>query len=186
MAQYDLCADSPEQILNAAVKAIGALDTIFLNSGTASGRDFKIWQEMKETLDVNVMGTSHFFLESIKYFSKEDRPAVIAVNTSIAGLRGLSQSTIYGASKAYLITLCQSLRMRLRKKRSKIKIVDIRPGFVDTKMSGGAFWVAPAPKAAKQIIRAMDRGQEIVYVTRRWILVAILIRIVPRFIYERI
>jgi short-subunit dehydrogenase len=165
---------------------IGPLDVVFLNSGTAAGKEFKVWSEIKETLDVNIVGTTEFFVQATNYFLKENRPTCIAVNTSIAGLRGMRRSTVYSASKAYLIVLCQSVRMRLRKKRSLLKIVDIRPGFVDTKMTGGTFWLCPADKAARQIIRAIEKRKEIVYVSKRWILVAIAMRLVPRFIYERL
>jgi len=66
-------------------------------------------------------------------------------------------------------------------------VTDIQPGFVDTKMAKGPrFWVAPVVKAARQIIRAIEKKRRIAYITRRWWIVAKLFRWAPGWIYYRI
>jgi hypothetical protein len=42
------------------------------------------------------------------------------------------------------------------------------------------FWVASPARAAEDILRAIDRGAKHAYVTRRWALVAALLRLLPR------
>jgi hypothetical protein len=49
----------------------------------------------------------------------------------------------------------------------------------------GIFWAAPADKAAIQIYGAIKRKKAHAYITRRWTLVAWLMKLLPGFIYER-
>ena len=67
-------------------------------------------------------------------------------------------------------------------------VTDIQPGFVDTKMSKGPgkFWVAPVNRAARQIVRALEKKKWRVYITRRWWIIAKLFKWIPDFIYHRI
>ena len=62
-------------------------------------------------------------------------------------------------------------------------VTDIQAGFVDTAMAKGEgeglFWVAPVETAARQIVAAIRRKRSHAYVTRRWRLVAWLLRILP-------
>jgi short-subunit dehydrogenase len=48
------------------------------------------------------------------------------------------------------------------------------------------FWVVPLEKAARQMITAIEKRKRKVYVSRRWWLVAKLMRIIPFRIYKRI
>jgi short-subunit dehydrogenase len=59
---------------------------------------------------------------------------------------------------------------------------------VDTDMAkgDGKFWVATTEKAGKQIVKAINAKREIVYVSKRWKLIAILFKILPNSIYKRI
>jgi len=68
-----------------------------------------------------------------------------------------------------------------------IHITDIRPGFVDTRMAKGEglFWVASVEKAAKQIYTAIVKKKKIVYVTKRWGIIALVLKRIPNFIYDR-
>jgi short-subunit dehydrogenase len=68
-----------------------------------------------------------------------------------------------------------------------IFITDIRPGLVDTKMAKGEglFWVMPLEKAVNQMYNAIVRKKKVVYVTKRWHLIAMILKIAPRWIYDR-
>ena len=68
----------------------------------------------------------------------------------------------------------------------KITVTDVRPGFVATDMAKGEklFWAASPKKAAIQIYRAIRRKRKMVYVTKRWRLFALLMRIAPRWMYD--
>jgi len=67
-------------------------------------------------------------------------------------------------------------------------VTDIQPGFVQTQMAKGEglFWVAPVGKAARQIVQAIERKKRRAYITRRWGLIAWLMKWMPEFIYRKI
>jgi short-subunit dehydrogenase len=47
------------------------------------------------------------------------------------------------------------------------------------------FWVASPEKAARQIFKAIQRRKKRVYITKRWRLVAWLMKILPDSLYRR-
>ena len=63
----------------------------------------------------------------------------------------------------------------------------INEGLVDTDMAkgDGLFWVMPVDKVAKQIFKAIKKRKKVVYVTKRWGIIARILKILPRFIYDR-
>ena len=50
----------------------------------------------------------------------------------------------------------------------------------------GLFWMAPVQKAAAQIYWAIERKRSHAFVTKRWRLVAWMLKIMPDFLYHRI
>jgi short-subunit dehydrogenase len=73
--------------------------------------------------------------------------------------------------------------------RVPIHVTEIRPGFVDTPMTrgqAGMFWVASPEKAALQIINAVQQKRKLVYVTRRWRLIAWLLQSMPDWLYDKL
>src|SRR5262249_5371450 len=79
------------------------------------------------------------------------RAGTIAVITSVAGDRGRQSNYGYGAAKGGLQTFLEGLRHRLHK--AGVNVLDIRPGFVATKMTahlpqGGPLWATPEKVAA--------------------------------------
>lgn len=48
------------------------------------------------------------------------------------------------------------------------------------------FWLASPDKAARQIFQAISKKKKVVYVTRRWVVVAWLLKVMPYRIYSRL
>jgi short-subunit dehydrogenase len=67
-------------------------------------------------------------------------------------------------------------------------VTDVRPGFVDTDMAKGEgqFWVASVEKATRQIFNAIKQRKKMVYITKRWKLIAIILKGIPGQIYDRL
>ena len=81
----------------------------------------------------------------------------------------------------------QGLYMKARRLKANIYITDIQPGFVNTKtVSNHRFWAAPPQKAAAQIIKAIEAKKWRAYITKRWRVIAWLMKYVPSWIYHRI
>jgi short-subunit dehydrogenase len=67
-------------------------------------------------------------------------------------------------------------------------VTDVRPGYVNTDMAKGEgmFWVAPVEKAAQQIFNAITRKKKIVYITKRWRIIGLLLKIMPYSILRKL
>jgi len=72
--------------------------------------------------------------------------------------------------------------------RLNISVTDIQCGFVNTEMAkgDGKFWVATPEKAAMQIYNAIKNNKKKAYVTKRWWLIAQLLKWIPGFLYKKI
>jgi len=173
--------------LESLSKELGDLDLLVISSGTGNSNqelDFKI---EKETIDTNVSGVTEIADWSFNYFRNQGYGHLVVIS-SIAGLRGGRFAPAYGASKAFQINYFEGLRQKAKHLKLPIAITDLRPGFVDTAMikSNTKFWVQTPQKAARQIFSALKRKKKVAYITRRWVLVAYIIKLAPKWIHERI
>jgi short-subunit dehydrogenase len=173
--------------LNELEKELGGLDLIIVNSGTGNGNENLDFNTEKETIMTNVLGSTEISGWAFNYFRKQGH-GQIAIVTSIAGMRGGRFALAYSASKAYLINYAEGLRQKAKNLKLPIYVTDIRPGFVDTAMakSENKFWVAAPKKAAEQIYSALSRKKKIAYITRRWIIVAYILKLLPKWIFDKI
>lgn len=175
----------PEK-LDELVGELGGLDLLILSSGTGELNpelDFVVEQQ---TICVNVLGFTCVTDWAFRYFEQQGAGHLAAIS-SIAGIRGGGIAPAYNATKAYQINYLEGLRQKARKSGKAITITDIRPGFVDTAMAkgDGQFWVAPVGKAAQQMLSAIQRKKNVVYVTKRWRLLAGLLKRIPRRMYAK-
>ncbi|MDO5624547.1 MAG: SDR family NAD(P)-dependent oxidoreductase [Pseudomonadota bacterium] len=113
----------------------------------------------------------------------------VAVIGSVAGDRGRKSNYVYGAAKALVARYMQGLQHRLALENSPVRAVLIQPGPTDTPMTAhlkaqGAR-LAPVEGVAQAIVRAIDRGQPVVYVPGKWALVMFVIRHLPRFVFHK-
>ncbi|MFN8240277.1 MAG: SDR family NAD(P)-dependent oxidoreductase [Bacteroidales bacterium] len=174
------------EALDQLAAEMGGLDLLVYSAGTGElNPDLEFGPE-RNTIDTNVSGFTAIACWAFKYFKRQGSGQVAAIS-SIGGLRGGRAAPSYNASKAYQINYLEGLRQKASREKLNIVITDIRPGLVDTAMAkgDGLFWVMPVKKAALQIFRAIKSKKRVVHVTRRWHLIAILLRILPRVVHER-
>lgn len=110
---------------------IGAIALLVANAGIYLPQDGLSGdvEAYRKTFDVNLMGTVNVVLPVIDLMKTRGR-GQIAVVSSVAGYGGLPTSAAYGATKAGLINMVESLRFDLD--LAGIRIQLINPGFVDT------------------------------------------------------
>lgn len=169
------------------VTELGGLDLLVISSGTGDLNerlDFKI---EKVTIDTNVTGFTLVADWTFNYFQHQKYGHLVAIS-SIAGLRGSRQARAYNATKAYQINYLEGLRQKATKLNYSIFVTDIRPGFVDTAMAKGEgqFWVSTVDKATKQVFLAIINKKKVAYITKRWKLIAILLKSLPRLLYDKL
>ena len=112
---------------------------------------------------------------------------VIAVISSVAGDRGRRSNYVYGAAKGGLQRYLEGLRHRLA--ATGVAVLDIRPGFVSTKMTAhlngsGPLWATP-DAVAGDIVGAIKARRAVLYTPWFWRLIMLLIRALPRAIMHR-
>lgn len=160
---------------------LGGLDLLILSSGTGDLNESLHFAIEKKTIDLNVTAFTNIAYWAFNTFQKQGSGHLVAI-TSLAGMTGSDLAPGYNASKAYQINYLKGFRKKAAQLKLPVNITDIRPGFVDTAMAKGEgqFWVAPAEKAASQIITAIRRKRHMVYVTKRWALFGLIFRTMYR------
>ena len=174
------------QRLKQLTEELGGVDLMVLSSGTGKINPALDEAIEQQTNAVNVLGFTCVADWAFNYFEQQGSGHFAAI-TSVAATRGGRHAPAYGASKAYQVNYLEALRQKAKHLKLPVYVTDIRPGFVDTPMAQAEhkFGVAPVEKAAKQIFKVIKNKKDVVYITKRWRLVAFIFRIIPGFLYKR-
>jgi len=179
--QHDITdVDDTGRLFEELSSTMGQVDLIIHNSGVGENNFDLEWDKDLPTLNTNVIGAARVYQLAYNYFKIQGYGHLVGI-TSIASLVGNRHVPAYHASKSFQSNYLESLWMKAKKtKKAKIQVTDILPGYVDTDIiTGETFWMAPLDKASKQIYAGIKKKKRKVYVTRRWGLVALMIRILP-------
>ncbi len=179
--------DEAIQRFNALTEQMDGADIVIISAGTGHENPELRWEPEEDTIDVNVKGFTCIADAAFRYFAERGQGRLAAIS-SVAALRGSAGSPAYNASKAYVSNYMEGLRCKASRISRDIIVTDIKPGFVDTKMAQGEglFWVACPQRAAEQIVRLISKGKTHGYVTKRWALIAFLLRIMPDRLYNKL
>lgn len=179
--------ESAMETLAKFIKDRDGVDLIVISAGTGDINNSLGWYLENEAIKTNVSGFAALVNVAMHHFMEKGSGHLVGIS-SIAALRGGRESPAYNASKAFESNYLEGLRQKVRKSGLPITITDIKPGFVNTAMAKGEdiFWAAEPEKAAEQIYRVIKRKKSTAYITRRWVLIAWLIKLLPGFIYERL
>ena len=174
------------QAIESLQQELGQIDMAIVCSGVGEINISLDYAIEKPTIETNVMGWTFVIDMLYNIFERQNHGHLVAI-TSVGGLRGEAMSPAYSASMAYQINYMEALRKRAFKNEGKILVTDIRPGLVDTAMAkgDGLFWVMPVEKVARQICYAIQKKKSKAYVTKRWHILASIIKILPYWIYKR-
>jgi len=140
-----------------ATAMLGQIDLCVTCAATYTpfgARDFSV-ETFQRIVDVNLMGTVHV-LDAAMPDMIARQSGHIAVVSSVAGYRGLPAASAYGATKAALINMCESLKFDLDRANVKLQLVD--PGFVETPLTANNDFKMPFLMKADAAARAFYRG----------------------------
>lgn len=183
--------EHPEQFgpaLDAADTALGGFDTVIVTAAMFAGQEtLEADHELaRRLLTVNVAHTVVFCEQARERLLKRGGGKLV-VFSSVAGERGRKPVVIYGASKAGLSAYLEGLDHRYH--AEGLSVLCVKPGFVKTGMTAG---LKPPPFAgdpvevARDVVRAMDREQSVLYTPGAWGPVMQLIRWLPRAVMRRV
>ena len=176
-----------ESICNELVSQMGGLDLLIISAGIGEQNKNLNFDVENSVIKTNIQGFTCVADWAMRYFKEQGYGHLVNIS-SIAGIRGNGIAPSYNATKAYQINYLEGLRINVKEYGSSITVTDVRPGFVDTAMAKGQglFWVAPVQKAAEQIVEAIKQKKQVVYITKRWWLIGLLLRIIPFSILKRV
>ncbi|MDA9698434.1 SDR family NAD(P)-dependent oxidoreductase [Candidatus Pelagibacter sp.] len=124
------------------------IDICFFSTGTwnpIKEKDIDV-EQIENVFKVNFFGTLNSIKVVEQYF-KEKKNGTIAIVSSIAGYKGLPNSTGYGPSKSALNNLTESLYFDF--KRSNVRVCLVSPGFIKTPMTDKNDFKMPFLKSAE-------------------------------------
>lgn len=127
------------------------------------------------------------FAEAFAGHMQQADAGTIAIIGSVAGDRGRKSNYVYGASKGLVTRYAQGLQHRLA--NTGVKVVLVKPGPTDTPMTaqlkGKGVNLADVSLVAKTIVNGVARGTPSVYAPGKWALIMMIIRHLPRFIFNK-
>lgn len=145
-------------------------------------------QDMSQARDaLEINGVSPvLFAEAFALQMEQVGRGTIAVIGSVAGDRGRKTNYVYGAAKGMVERYVQGLQHRFA--HSKITIVLIKPGPTATPMTAHLpqRGMASAESVASRIVAAIASGTPVVYVPAKWAIIMMVIRHLPRAIFNKL
>jgi short-subunit dehydrogenase len=141
----------------------------------------------KKTIDVNLTSV-FYFLDLVAKKMHEQKSGHIALIASVAGYRGLPNSLAYGASKAAMINLAESLYAEL--KPCGIDVSVINPGFVKTRLTAQNNFKMPflldTKSAASIIIKGLKAKKFEIHFPKKFTFFLKFLRILPNCLFLKI
>ncbi len=136
----------------------GGLDLVIANAGVAPATYGKRieWKAVAQVIDVNVKGAAATLVGAIPGMVKRGKGHLVATS-SVAGYVGLPRLSAYCASKSFLSTFMDSLRLDLE--QLGLHVTTLQPGYIKTELSAKAkkmpFLMDLEPSVAK-MARAIE------------------------------
>ena len=163
------------------------LDICFFSTGTWDPKKEKNIdiEQMESVMKINFFGTLNC-IKTVENYFKDKKSGHISIVSSVAGYRGLPNSTGYGASKAALINLAESLYFDFGRYNVRISLVS--PGFIKTPMTDKNEFKMPFLKtpefAADKIYNGLVKGSSFeIDFPKELTLILKLLKILPNRLY---
>ena len=189
---YALDVTDRERLLAAArdfEQRCGATDVVVACAGISVGVQTEYYEDLAHfdrTLATNLNAVATCFHPFIAPMRQRGRGTLAAI-ASVAGVRGMPGAEAYCASKAALITYCESLRVGLH--GSGIRVVCIAPGFIRTPMTAVNPYAMPflmdADAFARRAVGAIEHGASYVVIPWQMAWVARFLRLLPNWAFDR-
>lgn len=137
-------------------------------------------------IEINYTGACSILTYCGNYLGTQGSGFIIAIS-SVAGDRGRQSNYIYGSAKGGLNIFLQGLRNRLF--HLGVRVITIKPGYVDTAMTFGLphlFLVTSPKKVGEQIAKALNKRGDVVYIPWFWRYIMWIIRSIPECLFKRL
>ena len=200
--QYNItCAIYPLDVRDATaleaaaqdfIAKFGAPNIVIANAGVSRGTLTELKEDIaafQAIFDINVMGMMHTFqpfIAAMKLAAAKGNTAQLVGIASVAGIRGVPGSGAYSASKAAVITYCESLRAEMQ--HYNIAVSTIAPGYVRTPMTEQNQYKMPflmdADVFAAKFVDAVEAKVRFKIIPWQMGVIARIMRLVPPFLWD--
>lgn len=167
----------------------GVPDVVIANAGISIGMDTAVRADlevMTRTFATNTIGMAATFHAFVEPMVQRGAGALVGIG-SVAGIRGLPGHGAYCASKAAVISYCESLRGELR--ASGVQVVTICPGYIDTPLTQKNRYTMPflmtADDFADRAFSAIEGGASYRVIPWQMGWVSKLLRLLPNGLFDR-
>ena len=175
-------ADMARTQLAALIEKMGDVELIVVNSGVGASERILDWTIESEMIDVNVRGFTAMSMDAMNYFMQRGGGHLVGVSSIAAHFSG-GLSLTYNATKAFVSNYLNGMRSRASRSELPITITTVEPGFIDTPMlESKPMGTVSVEKAVTQMVKAIMGKKNHVYITRRWVIIAILFYILPNWL----
>ena len=186
--RIDVTQDDAAAIFEEVLDELEGVDLVIISAGAGhNNRDLNVELDV-DTVTVNVLGFMKTAQVAVRHFLRRGRGHLVGI-TSVTALRGNCAGAAYAASKAFQSVYLDGLRDLVRQSGLPIAVTEVQPGAVDTAMlkterpllSVARWLLVSSPAiAAQQIMRAVRKRAKHAYITRRYALVAFILKLLPR------
>lgn len=173
----------------ACIAGQGLPDVVIANAGISAGIDIAVRGDidvLARTFATNNVGLAATFHPFVAPMVLRGSGRLVGI-ASVAGIRGLPGHGAYCASKAGVISYCESLRGEMR--GSGVGVVTLCPGYVDTPLTRknryGMPFLIKAPDFADRAFRAIEAGVAYRVIPWQMGVVAKLLRLLPNALFDR-
>ena len=205
--QIDVTKEDAQTELQKLIEELGGMDLYFHSSGIGWENVALDADKELKTVETNGVGFVRMVSAAYNWFAEQradeakqraegdeqragdkERKARIACITSIARTRGLGAAPAYSATKRMQAHYLECLSQQARMRHLNIGITDIRPGFVATDLIAGSHFPLQlkTEDVARTIVRAIERGSEVVTIDWRYRLLVAAWQLIPRWLWVRL
>jgi short-subunit dehydrogenase len=180
-------AEVPD-LLDKIFETLGGLTHVYYAAGilkTFGSHEYD-FEKNRVMTEINLLGMMAW-LDSVAPMFQRLKQGVIVGIGSVAGDRGRKGNPGYNTSKGAQAIYLESLRNRLD--AHNVRVITIKPGFVETAMTAGMGslpFMITADEAARLILKSAEKSRGTVYVPLRWKFIMWIIRSIPSFVFRKL
>ena len=174
--------------INKSIQSVGSIDIAVLAQGSLSDQERakKDFQYLHDEFILNIMSMIIPAQCIANHFKDRGCGIMIGIG-SVAGERGRKGNYAYGSAKSAIHTFLSGIRNDIGNEH--IRIMTIKPGFVSTPMTShlkqSSLFVKPE-FIAKEIVRGIEQGQDVMYIPSYWRFILMIIRALPEKIFMKL
>lgn len=168
----------------------GLPDVVIANAGISVGMDTAVRDDidvMRQTFATNNIGMAATFQPFVQAMTQRGSGTLVGIG-SVAGIRGLPGHGAYCASKAAVISYCESLRGEMRP--FGVRVVTLSPGYIDTPLTRqnryGMPFLMQASDFADRAFAAITAGVSYRVIPWQMGVVAKLLRLLPNVLFDKL